>query len=452
MSEFSFIGDISALVKTSERDKSKYIPSLELAEKELLRFFEKVDYHYESGPDLYKKSSEARMMDATSRLNQSAADYRLGVGECVKYCANILDEFFKDYYIGRVMRLQTNNMGYLEVELSCLLHSGFGDMREAKEKQFAEQLRVLHDMGLTVTQHKTMSHKTIDATDNNMSIIKEMLTSREAKAIIFTLKRDAVDSVTFYLHPKHIENFKSNRARMVAATQEKLTNDEISLLWKNAREIIDSLQFVKEADHMANTCCFVAESCFVEMCKVVNHDCELRQRHTARFADEQARNAAIRDMDAAVGAAFPREKFQGVLELLRNNLTRFAIEKCKSFVRDLSIDKYGYLTANASWIPDAEDFIYYMDEELLSNGHYPTNSDFDEMFETVYIGPQQYLLDTEANRNTLLATIDEIGGCTISSFNVQVKQDPSRGMLHVIDKYEITVDYLSPLIRLYDSK
>ena len=54
MSEFSFIGDISALVKNSERDKSKYIPSLELAEKELLRFFEKVDYHYESGPDLYK--------------------------------------------------------------------------------------------------------------------------------------------------------------------------------------------------------------------------------------------------------------------------------------------------------------------------------------------------------------------------------------------------------------
>ena len=97
-----FVKPIVELTKASERNKPQYIPVLERAEKELMTFFNKVGYRYEPGLDLYKKSSEARMMDATSRLNQSKADYRLGVGECVKYCANILDEFFKDYYIGRV--------------------------------------------------------------------------------------------------------------------------------------------------------------------------------------------------------------------------------------------------------------------------------------------------------------------------------------------------------------
>lgn len=445
-----FVKSIIELTKISERDKTKYIPTLAQAEKELMSFFNKVEYRYEPGFDLYKKSSEARMVDASSRLNQSKADYRLGVGECVKYCANILDEFFKDYYIGRVANLQTNNLGYLEVTLHCMLHSGFGDNREAREKNYVEQIRLLAELGLTLTQHKTMNHKTIDATDNNMSIIKEMLTSRTAKAIQFTLKRDAIDSITFYLHPKNIEHFKSNRARMVQATQATLTNDELSLMYKNVLEIRDSLAFVKENDAMTNTCCFVAESCFVEMCKTVNYDCEMRQRFTSRFEDERARNEAIRQMDAAVGSAFPRENFQGVIDHIRNNLTRFSCEKLKSGIRDITIDRYGNLTAMCHWIPDAEDFMYYCDSEEMTNQSYPTNSDFDGVFETVYVGPQQFLLDTEANRNTLLATVDEIGGCTISSFNVQVRTDPSRGMMHVIDKFEFTADYLSNLIRLYD--
>ena len=443
-----FVKPIVELTKASERNKPQYIPVLEQAEKELMTFFNKVGYRYEPGLDLYKKSSEARMMDATSRLNQSKADYRLGVGECVKYCANILDEFFKDYYIGRVANLQTNNLGYLEVTLHCMLHSGFGDNREAREKNFAEQIRLLTGMGLTLTQHNTMNHKTIDATDNNITIIKELLTSRTAKAIQFTLKRDAVDSITFCLHPKNIEQFKSNRARMVQATQATLTNDELSLMYKNALEIRDSLAFIKENDAMANTCCFVAESCFVEMCKTVNHDCEMRQRFTARFENERARNEAIRQMDEAVGAAFPRENFQGVMDHIRDNLARFGCEKLKSGVRDIAIDRYGNLTAQCHWIPDAEDFIYYCDVERMTNQCYPTNSDFDDVFETVYVGPQQYLLDTEENRNILLATVDELG-CNISSFNVQVRTDPARGMMHIIDKFEITADYLSTLIRYY---
>ena len=449
MSNLFFVRELVDLVQRSERDKAQYVSALKSGEKELLAFFNKVNYQYESGPDLYKKPSEARYQDAVNRMNQSKEDYRLGVGECVKYCGDILDKFFKDYYIGRVARIGTNNLGYLEVELHCMLHSGFGDNREAREKQFNEQLNTLKDLGITWSHCSFANSKSIDATENNMNIIKEMLSSRYAKAIQFHIERDSIKTITFCVHPKQMEDFKSNTTKMVEATQKNLTNDQLSIIYKNALEIRDSISFIKEKDDMGNTCCFVAESCFVEICKIIDVDCELRRRFTARFEEERARNAAIRDMDAAVGAAFPAIKFQGTIDHIRSTLLRFGVEKLKCGVHDIVIDRWGTLTVQCRWVPDAEDLIYYCDEEVLSTKSYPTNSDFDGAFETVYIGSQQYLLDTEANRNSLLATVDEIG-CTISSFNVMVKNDSYHGMRHVIDKFEVTTDYLSTLIRFYD--
>lgn len=450
----NFLTPLSILLDMNVLTKSTYRAALEGLDLSMVEILDKLGYEYQPPRALFNQPTDARLAQAKNKLIRFHEDKRVGMGEYVQKVHRTLGDFFDVVYFGRVMDLTATSGGHFDVNMSCLLSSGFSDDKASAKKKFEEQLQRLNDMGIAVEKYPKMSHWQMLDNDANKAVILETLQSKGASLIYITGRNGYISEIKFCLKPQDVANFETQPTFQKIAVTDELNEDEIIKIRKNISEIISSLAFIKSDPKMLNTCSFIAESCFSEICECVGFEGKISTRCKERHAAERAANLGIREIEAQIGNEFPVDEFAKTITQLHVDICYYLAYNLHSVIRNFSIDQWGSGKFTMKWVTNEDEFMYYLDAEEFDNGCFPDFKEYEELFKiSDWEGVGKVLLDAGNNMEMVKDFIQTVPGMRVVSYKVKtVGSKPYMNDLFVIDEVEVVIDDMTAMIQWYDKK
>ena len=413
---------------------------------------------------LYRQPTNVRLDDAQKRLAAFEANKEVGLCDFVKQARNIMYDFLQAIKLGHIHSIHMDNSGLFHIEISCMLHESGLESNTSTKAKFADQLKRLSDMGLEVESAKGFGHYKFNDTDNNRAVIRDILASRGASLIKICSRRDDIDLVSFALNPTDLAKFTEAQVDYTLPVTDELNDDEMIKLKKLMSEIPSSLSFIKESPDMLQTCGYVAESSFAEICDIVGFDGIVSKRVRERHAKERAANMNIHEIEKEIGNKFPAEIARGIMEKISATVAYFCVENLHGTARNLMIDEWGTIRTDIKINQRSSDlrYTYYFDDTKYNEPNIPDWELIESVFEVVKNRNDGIrLMDTENNRKTIMKFVKDIMGFEVDSISI-VRDDcyvtktrygeavTNLENIFVIDQISVSVDHIDGILRQHD--
>ena len=130
----NFLTPLSILLDMNVLTKSTYRAALEGLDLSMVEILDKLGYEYQPPRALFNQPTDARLAQAKNKLIRFQEDKRVGMGEYVQKVHRTLGDFFDVVYFGRIMDLTATSGGHFDVNMSCLLSSGFSEDKASAKK------------------------------------------------------------------------------------------------------------------------------------------------------------------------------------------------------------------------------------------------------------------------------------------------------------------------------
>lgn len=371
---------------------------------------------------LFVHTTDERLDMANTKTEMADIIPESALSEYVHYASDIMYKFLEYYYFGNLHEFYMSDAGMFSVEISCLLHThGLGDNVVSAKKTFDNQLARLAENEITVIPRKGLANTMFLAdTEANKKQIREILTSRGARVIKFISDEHCIRDITFTVKAEDMNSFVINEETSVSfETTDELNPDEIAKLQKIIKEIPFSLAFIKESPDMVQTCGYVAESNFAELCTIVDFNGEVRKRVNARHAAERAKNMSIHEIENNLGANFDPTIAMDAFRKLRSGLSHMAIENLHASVRNLRIERYGSVNVTMKISRDSDDLRFMCYDDIDGERVKPMSRErITNTFETVpdYINNLVYIHDVVKNKEAIEKILSQIPGIEVQRF------------------------------------
>ena len=422
----NFLQPIKCLLDMGVKTKSTYCAALEGMDQAMVSILDSVGYEYceRDMIPLERERTDVRLSRTHAKLAAFNSNKSIGLGDFVQYASDLMDSFLKQYYFGYCSEFSLNEFGCFSITISSLLHTRFSDNKASNKLLFEKQLATLAALGLIVKEDNRCPHYQFLDNDENRRIISEILIERGARMLSFKSINDKIREFSFVISAEEIVNFACDDVFDNLPTNEnELNADEFAQLKDLTSQIPMSLSQIhyyhqtmedNAYNNMVNTCGFVAESCFSQICEIVGYHGVIFQRIKNRFVKERSANMQIHELQKDIGAQFPVDMAKKTVSSLHKALNRFCSEKLHCVVRDFRIEKY-IGRATIKWITNDYDcgLDFYDDNgELtipdLNHTPFKTVSDFRN--------DCSYLVDNAENEDYFLSVLSDLPGVYVESF------------------------------------
>ena len=363
----TFLQHVSHLLDFGTLTKSVYATALEGPNSFLEQQFLNLGYTGKKFDDvrLYNMSTEQRSTLTKNTYAEFQKNPLVGVGHFTAHVDRVIHQFLNKYHIGFVNDVKMEYSGLLSIGIACSIHEPLiSDNKESERILFEKQIETLKSLGLELKNYEKRSGYFIVDNDNNRFILSWLLsTKRSAKCLKITSNSGRIDHISFELAAQDIGQFDVDMDTTPIEVTTELNADEIHKIRKNIAEIYSSLSFASQMPDMVQTCCYVAENCFAEICEIVGYEGSIFKKVEARYETERVLNGNIRNISQKIGENFPTDLAKSAYDTIRSNLMSWCVHKMHSTVRNVVIDQYGHVSAKIQWIQNNHDMMYYVDDD-----------------------------------------------------------------------------------------
>lgn len=428
---------IGQMIECGIKDKKAYIPVLEEADKEIMKFTNDMNFVYEEPHNLFFQTTDERLSASVEKKENILKKPEIAIQESVKTKLAIFDDFIAKYHIGFIRTAEINDNGYAEVEIPCSIHSSFSsDDRASAKATFDAQIDFLKEIGLQLINTKNFGIR-IMRTDNNFKILNDLLKEKGCTRVRFSVVDDTIDKIKFHIKAQDIENFKETPIDIQLETNEEFLNeDEIGKVFKYVKEILSaesSISFLGEK--IKNTCCSLIQGYFSYICKVFGYEGEVVRAVNARHEEERNKNIEIRNIEKEIGNSVTIDQCKTVLTNCKEKIDKFTIENLSFRTSDFSIDKYGFVSfalhfTCCNWL---NEYKLPTEEELKKNFQMSLGSQEDETLA---------MLDTYKNKQKIAKMLKDFCPTTrISEIVCNVRDGQ-----FCINKINVVIDNIANII------
>jgi len=249
---------------------------------------------------LYKEADEVRLRQAQERLDTIKENKKQGLIQSVNYLKSRFDEFLEFYNIGyaREFYLKGNNI-YIRISLAISKSCGMGNEQATKERILKKQLDILKGLKLELTKQGCNRYK-INASDENKKILDSLFELFEAKVWSYNIWNNHFENVVLYIRPEKILSADIPGLLFEKSNELKL-EDDIQFIKKSLDELMHALSTIEKMPSMIDTCGYIVEHSFADICKTLDIATSLREEVENRHKDIRKINAKIRELEQNVG-------------------------------------------------------------------------------------------------------------------------------------------------------
>jgi len=430
------IGVISTNISDGVVEKSKYHESLSKLEGNIVSLLELSGYDYsktERNP-FFRLSDSSRLSIATAKEEAFLKNEKIAICEGVQYWYKIFNDFLDVYHVGFCHDFVLKERGWIEIDVSCLIHSSFSsENKESAKLNFFKQIKTLKDIGFDLTVKKQDAE--LMNTGNNHLLIQKMFNDVGGVMVSIITMEDRIRNIKFSIHPENLENFCVDKDTIKLEISENLNADETRKLKKVSSEIPFAISNMQ--GELLHTCGSLVESYFSDMCKTLNFECELRTKHEKRHEAARNNNMLINSKELSIGEKIPVDAMHKGIKEAYELLEGYFANKTSFRISDLEAHRYGGLAFSLQYISTSHSY---------SKGKLLSEEKMKEMFTTVGTTKKSenlFIEDTADNRATLFNEIYKISSAEIRKFESEMRD----GFL-VIKKVDVMIDNVADVFEL----
>lgn len=272
------------------------------------------------------------------------------------------------YHIGFIRDLRLDRNGLFDVKIALHIYppsTGMGRNDVAEKANYESGLKRLQDMGLILDME---DKKSIKATEMNKKIILDILgLICEPKAIRLISRGEAFDIIHFFCRPESIKDVVPIEKNPI--TEEMVRQDKIIRIEKHIKELIHAIGTINSMPELTNTCGYIVEGAFTDICDLLEVDTEISSRFHERHAKTREMNKLIKLKEMNLGGIVQLNKVQSLTKGLfteLNNKLRDGIGYRLN--DDTGITRYSGVKISVDCIPSCNYYdAYIYDEENEKN-------------------------------------------------------------------------------------
>lgn len=343
--------------------------------------------------------------------------------EGIKAIYDKFNTFLDFYHIGFVHDFKLNQNGMIEIALSLHIYSpstGLGRNDVAEKANYEAGIKRLNGLGMTLVKSGGFN---IQDTESNKKIILDVLKIFcEPKLIRFSTREDIFDKIIFLIHPKDIKELPVFHRAPV--TDEIIRKNTLLRLEKLIKELYHAIGSINSMPELTNTCGYIVESCFSEVCDLLGITTELANTYHERYMQVREINRAIHDKEKQLGNIITMNQItplaKELFESIRKNLREIGYSlndgTCMTIFKGLKV--------NASCIPSCS----YYDAYLFDNVDIDECADklekqMEGMFDMIEPFPgERYVAFTEKNLNVITGYIRDFYQSELEDLQIENKK------------------------------
>ena len=192
------------------------------------------------------------------------------------------------------------------------------------------------DHNIDYVEDKTFGMKLL-STENNFIKIKEFFASREAKMISIKTMDDHIHSISFYIRPCDIENFKEIKIDTTPTFQNGLTTVQIKNVQKACKELLSTASNYKL---VPESCGYIIHSLFTEISEICEVETSILKEFKNRNIKERQMNFEIEENNKKINSLLNGNDIKTAYEELSAFLDKEITEKTGLCVKELTIRPY----------------------------------------------------------------------------------------------------------------
>jgi hypothetical protein len=430
------INTIKEMVNNGVVSKKEFSPILGECDILMQSFLKAKDYHYTCPSNLFHQTTDERLQQILDKQKEAVEHPETVIQEVSQNLLQVFDSFISRYKIGFIHDAKMENTGFANVEIACLITSGFSDgKRESARQKLEMQMDFLRNEGFII-EHDKHNYYVKTCGQNEEKLFK-LLSERGARLITIKSREDKIDKINFRVAAKDIKNFQCEEITFELPVSENLNKDEQIAVTRCCNEIMSTLNMMPAMTNIKDTCCSVMESYFAEICDVFDFDCETRKSVKNRHAEERSKNIKIREMEKSFADCIDADKIKEILYPLKEKLSMEVLRKTGFVIDELSIGKYGNI--NISFLYSTCPLLYMEDTDAIAKTICDTfdHNSGDAGAETLY------LLDTYENKDKLENILYEI----IPTIRLMEFNSSKVDRKYCIKKFSGCIDTILPVIK-----
>ena len=430
------VNKIKEMVNNGVVSKKEYVDILEECDILMQAFLKVKDYHYTCPSNLFHQTTDERLQQIIDKQKEAVEHPEMVIQEVSQNLLQVFDSFIGRYKIGFIHNAKMENTGFANIEIACLITSGFSDgKRESARQKLEMQMNFLRDVGFII-EHDKQNYFVKNCGQNEEKLFK-MLSERGARMITIKSREDKIDKINFRVAAKDIKNFKCEEITFELPVSEELNKDEQIAIVRCCNEIVSTVGVLPAMENIKDTCCSVIESHFAQICDVFNFDCETRNSVKNRHADERNKNIKIREMEKSFADCIDADKIKEILYPLKEKLSLEVLRKTGFVIDEFSIGKYGNI--DISFLYSTCPLLYLEDTDAIAKTICETfdHNGGDADAETLY------LLDTYENKDKLENILYEI----IPTIRLMEFNSSKVDRKYCIKRFSGSIDTILPVIK-----
>jgi len=411
----SFLNNIQTLLDMNHTKKYTYKACLDGNEMFLHQALADLGYDPEKQlrTELFKFSTDARLRSAQITHKKFKEDNVYGIGAFVKHSGDVLHDFLKKYPLGHLSNMGVEWNGFFQVEIVCDITPPLLQSTTVDHLTFEYGKEELKTMGFEFGENKRQQCFLLN-TAENQQLLRTFFSKRDAKNIEINILENKIKTVSFYLNPTDVDNFEVELAKRELPITDELNADECRKLRKNIAEIYSSLSFAEIDKSMVQTCGYLAESYFAEICEIVGYEGTIAKRVRQRYETERGKNMSIHEINKEMGKLFDSKGFGNAFEQIQNNLRYWAANELHSSACGIKIERYGDLSVEIKWAPSEDDLLWFVDSD--DENAFPFHEDKFSLLDSAADPRYKYLKDCKENKEAVMDMVRKIDQGDVASF------------------------------------
>lgn len=399
---FALIKELSQDYNNSREQIKKIMLDLDSF---ILENFSKIDT---SSKSLFKQTPEERLENLSNKLNIVNQTPNVAVQEAFKKAYDVMHTFVKQNALGFIEDFSlTGNL--IHVKIICMITTSSFAITETPQMQKERQKRKLSKLNIDFSTDKT-SGITIDNTNNNLQILKNLLATKSAKLINFSLLDDKIDYISFLIKPENLSNFMIEEQADIPQNINGLTEVDLFNINKCINDILYACTSYNTLG-IAETCGYIIQSSFAELSKILNVETKVKMTFDNMNKEEKSIYKKIEEKEKLLSEKIDFIKMTDFSTDLISKIETSIGKNSGLTMSNIKINKHGTILFNLKRSS------FHMFKMLTCSGKtLMPDEDFKKLFETIDTVETCYLLDTPNNKFKLEQILGETNNVEILNF------------------------------------
>lgn len=369
--------------------------------------------------NIFRETPIERLNKINKVLKDSEKNEMLLLPHMCHKAHDILRTFVSENCLGFIKNFYLSENGMFVVEITGMISTSSYDKVNSEKQQRENYIEKLNKLELSFKMENERQPLWLDASDNNISIIKNLFENNGARGFCYEYMYSNSLEYSLLIPADKIVNFITNKEDLEPVFINGLKEVDIMNVKKNLEEMLFAIASHNTLN-IQDTTSFLIHSLFAEITTILGYDSKVRKNYEERNKEEKKINTELNEKEEILKK---KSSFDNTAELVKKLYEDISIKMARELcfsVKDFKVSEYGNITFSSSKI---DGFCLLKRENImpdkifLERFHCRTKPSIGSLQEI-------HLLDTDMNKGVIERILTELfTSSEIVEINLSKKND-----------------------------